>query len=275
MKRTPARFHPCAPLIPRAHLFVTALIATLAWLVQPVAAADSKPAPAAKGTLPKARTVIDQYVKAIGGRDALLKHRSFHAKGTFEIPGQGIKGDVELFMAAPAKHLVQIEISGLGLTQAGYDGKVGWSIDPTMGPRLMEGKELDQLKYESDFLGALHEEKNYKSMETVEATQFDGRECYKLKLVRTSGDEVFEYFDVKTGLAAGMTLKAESPVGAMDVTAVTTDYKKFGDVQMPTKMIQKMMNMQQVITLESGEFDKIEDAVFELPAKIKALVKKK
>ena len=39
-------------------------------------------APAAPGTLPDARDIINKHIKAIGGRDAVLAHKSMHGTGT-------------------------------------------------------------------------------------------------------------------------------------------------------------------------------------------------
>src|SRR4051812_18527590 len=44
-------------------------------------------APAAPSTaLPSARSIIDRYVEAIGGRKAILAHTSTHASGTMSMP---------------------------------------------------------------------------------------------------------------------------------------------------------------------------------------------
>jgi hypothetical protein len=252
----------------------TALTLALAVLVYAVPAAEPAPPTPAQGKLPAAKEVIDKFIKAAGGREAWLKHRSLHAKGTMEMPAQGVKGQVELFLAAPSNHLVKMDIPNMGQIQTGCDGSVGWSLDPIQGPRLLEGKELEQLLAESDFRGPLHDEKSYKSMETIEEAPFEGRPCYKLKLVRLSGEEVFEYFDVATGLSAGTSLKQQTPMGIVPVTQVSSDYKKFGDLLIATKSIQKMLGLEQVITLDSVEFDDVKETVFELPPKIKALLKK-
>ena len=56
-------------------------------------------------------------------------------------------------------------------------------------------------------------------------------------------------------------------------TTVETDYRKFGNLLQPATVKQTVMGIQQVVTLESVEYDKVDPAVFEPPAPIKALVK--
>ena len=42
--------------------------------------------------LPDARDVIDRYIEALGGRDAILSHSQQHAVGTLSVPAQGVSG---------------------------------------------------------------------------------------------------------------------------------------------------------------------------------------
>ena len=232
------------------------------------------PKKAATVKLPSAREIIDKHVKAIGGREAILKHTSTQAKGKFEIPSMGVKGNLEVNAAKPNKLWVRVELPGLGEILNGFDGKVGWSSDPATGPMVLEGKQLEEVRARANYYSTFHDEKDFKSMETVELTRFEGIECYKLKLVRQSGQEVTEFFDAKTGLQAGQTTTQESSFGAVPVTSVVTDYKPFDGVLIGTRITQKLANIEQVMITETVEHNKVVDSAFELPPKIKALLNK-
>jgi hypothetical protein len=54
---------------------------------------------------------------------------------------------------------------------------------------------------------------------------------------------------------------------------VHSDYKKFGDLLLPTTMKQTAMGVQQVLTITAVEFDNVPPSMFEPPAQIKALLK--
>jgi hypothetical protein len=230
-----------------------------------------KPAPK---DLPPAQEVINRFLKEMGGKETYENHKSQHAKGTVEMPGQQIKGSLELFAAQPNKMLVKIDLPGAGPVTTGYDGKVGFMVNPLIGPMLLEGKMLEQVASQADFDHILHPMEDYKSMETLDLVPFEGQECYKLKLVDKSGMETVEYFSKKTGLQAGLSMKQESPLGAMNVTTAVSDYKKFGDITMPARISQKIAGMEQVMTFESVEWDTVKDDVFELPKEVKALLEK-
>jgi len=109
---------------------------------QAPAAASAAPKPAA---LPSAAEVLQRYRAAIGGDAALKKHAARTETGSFEISGQGMKGDLKVVAQAPDKMHQWIMLPGLGNLEQGYDGTIGWSIDPAVGPRLLEGKELEDV----------------------------------------------------------------------------------------------------------------------------------
>jgi len=227
-----------------------------------------------ESNLPPAKEIISKFVKTIGGRAAFQKIQSQHMKGKFEMPAQGLSGDLEVFAKRPDKLAVKISLQGLGEILRGYNGAVGWSVDMATGPALLEGKMLEELREQADFDGVLHGEKKYKSMETVAIADFEGARCYQLKLVRNSGNEVNEYFDIKSGLLVGVVLNQETPLGAMLVTATLGDYQETAGVLFARRITQKIGPIEQVMTITSFKENQAPDSAFEVPSEIKPLLKK-
>ncbi len=253
---------------------LAALLATFA----PAAAqtpAPAAPTPQAAPSLPAAEEILKKYRAAIGGEDAIRKHTARSVKGTFEIPAQGMKGELSVVASAPNFIRVVVTLPGLGELQRGYDGKYGWSIDPAIGPRLLEGRELDEFRHSADFYDELHEPSKFKSITVVGRTEFEGQAVYELKLVRDSGFEYTEFFRVDTGLMVGGKLNASSQMGQMPMTSVITEYKAFGGLLVPTVTRQRMMGLEQVMTVASVSFDAIDPKTFELPPAIATLAAQK
>ena len=267
----------------RSVLFAAAVVvsAQVALSAQaPPAAPAPAPAPKAKETakadqanLPSARSIVDRHVAAVGGKAALLAHSSSRATGSFTVASAGMTGAIEVFAAKPDKSLVKITIPGVGEVVEAYDGKNGWTMSAMTGPMLLEGKQLEEKRFDTDFFGELHDASRYESMTTVERADFDGRQCYKVRLVRKGGGEDFEFYDVETGLKAGRIATRETPMGTVTGTSTEGDYKKFGDLLQPTTVKNTMMGVQQLITITSIEYDNVSPSVFEPPAQIKALIK--
>lgn len=260
-------------------LTVAFLLAAALPLALSAQATQTAPKPAAGATqeaakdLPPARQILDRHIEAIGGRKAVLARSSSHQRGTMSVPAQGMSAEIEGFSAKPNKTLVRFKIPGIGDVEEGFNGEIGWSISPMTGPMLTQGKQLEQRKFDADFYADLYDEARYTSMKTIEKTTFDLRECYKVSLVKKDGTEDFEFFDVKTGLRAGRMVTRESPMGSISATQTITDYKKFGDLLQATTMKQSLMGIEQIFTTTSVEYDKVDPAVFEPPAAIKALIK--
>lgn len=226
-----------------------------------------------KVKLPPAKEIIAKYIKVTGGEQARLKHSSSHVKGTMSMPAMGMSGALEAFAAKPNRMLIKVEMQGMGLISQGFDGKVGWLIHPMMGPSIQEGAELEQTRIGADYYGEIRKHKLYKSMETVDLTEFEGKKCYKIKLVPEKGFPVFEFYDVESGLRRGSQMTAITAMGEMPLTNVESEYKKMGGLIVATKTVQKLPMQEVVIKIESIEYDKVDDAVFKLPPEIETLTK--
>lgn len=267
--------------LPSASAVAAALAAAMLVVVQAFAAGqatETRPRPAARGAapasrLPSARSVINRHLAAMGGRKTVLAHTSTHTSGTVAISGSGMSGTFEIYAAKPNRTMLRITIGGIGEIVDGFDGTIGWSISALQGASLTLGKELEQKRFDADFYNELHDPARYQSMTTVEKTAFEGRPCYKVSLVKKDGAEDVEYYDVETGLKAGMSGTRETPMGAITATQMQSDYKKFGDLLQPTVLKQRAMGVEQVFSVTSLEYDKVDPSTFEPPAEIKALIK--
>ena len=234
-------------------------------------ATQNKPADTA--ALPSAQSIIDKHIAAIGGRKALESHNSVSTKGSVSMPAAGITGTLETYAARPNKALVKMTLAGLGEVAEGYDGKTAWSTNPMTGPMIVTGEELEQKAFNYNFDRALGMAEQYASMKTAEKTTFDGRPVYKLELTRKAGAVDTEYYDVETGLKIGSMTDLKTSMGTVTATSTISDYKKFGDIMQPTTIKQVASGQQIVLTFTDVTYDKVDPAVFELPAAIKALLK--
>ena len=242
----------------------------------PSTQAQSSSAATTTSSLPSGRAIIDRYVQAIGGRDAVLRHTTIRSVGTFEMPAAGVKGDLLVVQAKPNKMALTMNIPGMGQMNTGFDGTTGWSINPMQGPRLLEGKELEQIREDAGPAATLRGPDRVRSAETVELTTMGGQPCYKVRIVSMSGRETFDCYSPETGLLVGMTQRQESPMGTVEVTTLFSDWKEFNGLKTATKLRQSMMGQEQVLTIDRLEFDRPEDMkAVELPEQVKPLVKPK
>lgn len=223
--------------------------------------------------LPPAREIIDAYVEAIGGEELVRSFESRRATGTFEVRGQGVTGTVEIRSAAPNRLAIELLYEGVGAVRTGFDGEVGWSIDPITGPRVLRGQELDQLRDDADFYGDLHDPEKYVAVETLAREEFGGHDTWKVRLERPSGRVYFEYFDVETGLMVGNEGEQASMMGTLDVVSVLGDYREFDGLRIATRVTQDFgMGQTAVTVLDHVEHGTLSAEDFALPPQIEALI---
>ncbi len=226
----------------------------------------------AQGALPSGEEIRDRYVEALGGRAALEAPKSSVAKGTFDAPAQGLSGDMEIHVAAPNKLYTTMTVPGVGQIRTGFNGEVGWSANPVIGPMIVEGAQLHQLKQQADFYSVLHPEMHIASFEPVGQKNFEGKSCYEVKVTTKWDEEYTEYYETETGLLAGSVRSQESPMGPIEATNIVVEYGEFGGILVPVKAVQRAMGIESVVTITSVEYDVVDDAVFVLPVDIQALL---
>jgi hypothetical protein len=222
--------------------------------------------------LPEAGDVIARYQQAIGGADVLKGHTSIRSTGEFAMPAAGIVASFESVAVRPNRSRMRVEIPGFGEMRSGYTGEVAWAINPAEGPRLMDGAEARQAADEADFESALRLPRSIESMTTVERTTMGGRECLKVRLQWRSGRETFDCYSTETGLLIGSTFKQESHLGSIDAIVRYEDYREFGGMLLPTRVIVQAMGIEQVFTFSSVQFDAVPESELEPPAEITALI---
>jgi hypothetical protein len=157
------------------------------------------PAPEATPKDPNARTIeeiINHYIEAVGGEEALLKIKSRVSRGTVELP-MGLMGTVEIYEQTPNRSSLIMNLAGFGIVQQTFDGKLRWIQDPVRGYLSIPSSAPD---------GGddLHRELGYRRL--IESLRFERMEkvndrlCFVLN--RVAGGTVIErlFFDFASGL---------------------------------------------------------------------------
>lgn len=227
---------------------------------------------AAAQELPSAATLIARHVEAIGGRDAALRHAASRTTGTFEVPAAGLSGSLVVISEAPGRMATRIEMAGLGEILSGYDGTHAWSVEPMGGPRLLQGAELDMMRDGANPLAAVRDESLFTAMETVDRIEIAGQPCYRVRLAWKSGRTTHDCYSTDSGLLVASTATQTSPMGEMEVLTRMEDYREFGGVRSPARIVQEVMGMQQVLTIREVEFGDAGRWPIEPPAAVRALI---
>lgn len=219
--------------------------------------------------LPTGREVIRKHVEAVGGEAALLHVTSRYVWARYEFPARRLRGTVELFAARPNRRVLKIEYPDMGTEVTGFDGTVGWTSKPGEPVHLVDGADLAQLRDESIFDFDLHPDSAFRSIETLDAVDFQGRRCYRVQLLSVTGRQWWEYYDIDTGLFAGNLFRRQTSRGAITVMTVVSDYHAFDGVRLPTKLSIRAAGTEEVVTVVRVRDNQVDPSVFEAPRQLR------
>ncbi len=223
--------------------------------------------------LPSPEKIVARFIDAIGGEDALRAYTSATIKGDFEMPAMGMSGETTIYTMAPDKSFESTNIAGFGETVEAYNGEIGWANDPMQGARLLDGQMLKDAARDARFYAELEYGEIYPEQTTVGETDWNGQAAYQVDLVDDDGNDSSHYFAKDTGLLIGIeTTRTSDEMGTADITISLSDYKEFGGVMAPTRVVIGLMGIEMTQTIESVTYDDVDPSAFEPSDSIKALL---
>jgi hypothetical protein len=281
-----------------AFLMVAAVV--LSHARGPAASAGVEQASASSQELDR---ILDRYVQAVGGRDALGKLTSRRMKGRVSQAAARVAGQVQIDQKAPNKWLEKEVFiyaapppNDHSERRMGFNGKVGWSesddIDAgTLGERnlafdlerplslkgLYRSLKLNGMQQvESD-----HPHQQYRAGEDARddlrgtldrASSASGAtsQAYVIEATKADGNIDKLYFDIKTGLLLRCDLGVAP--GRYGLTWYFEQYREVDGVQVPHRLVYRQnFSGNQVDTIfdfnEIYQNIAIDDAEFEKPRK--------
>ncbi|UCE18006.1 MAG: class I SAM-dependent methyltransferase [Gemmatimonadota bacterium] len=154
-------------------------------------------------TLPSVEQILERYIQAIGGREAIerLTSRVCTGKLIHDIPWRKPPYEevpFEAYARTPDKSLY-IEHRSDGIYKEVFNGKIGWTQDAD-SITIEESPKRSKLEFLMDSQGALHIENYFPGLTVAGKDTLYGREVYA---VEPEGLKKAHYscnFDVKTGM---------------------------------------------------------------------------
>jgi hypothetical protein len=186
--------------------------------------APNSPAPAAE-TLPTVKQILDRYVQALGGIDALNKINTRVAKGS-RIGADGILVPEEVYQKAPDKLLTVTSYPQVVFSN-GYNGSAAWAQSSRDGATPLPDQLLAQIKRDAVFYKELKTEQLYSSLTLLGKTSVRDADAYIVEAKSADGPTEKLFFDVKTGLLVRRYTESDTPLGKLPLQ---TDYEDFRDV---------------------------------------------
>jgi len=249
---------PIGRVVPFALLLPVALILAGGGLARPQAARFTT-----------AAEVLDRYVQALGGADAVKSIQSETVRGEVDVTGRPGKTTF-VYYAKPFKTLLHVTRPDGSELYDGFDGKMSWSVTPE-GASIDKDTPIDAVRRDADLQYPLHQPDYFRELKLAGVTDFEGHTCYWLHGTTLWGKDNNQFYDVETGLLVGYRFQSDD--GAkQNVIALFQGYQRFGGLLMPTKRISRVAERTQTFTITSVSLEPLTDSLFDPPQDVKKLL---
>jgi hypothetical protein len=141
---------------------------------------------------------------------------------------------------------------------------------------VKSGVERTEAIREGNMNATVNWRKLYPKVENAGIETIDGEECFKVVMTPDEGQPITGYYQKKSGLQVKLSTVASTQLGDIPVEMIASDYKNFGGILEPAKVIQKAGPQEFTMTLERVEVNPaIPPETFAVPAEVRALLDKK
>jgi len=188
-----------------------------------------------------AQQVIDQYIQAVGGREAVAKLNDITINLTAEVQGQTFQ--MVRRATATGKSSTTLTMSGMEMMKMVSDGQK--VVQTARGEtRALSGKEAQQVLLTSSLFPELRLANSGVKATLAGTEKVDGKDAYKVTYTGPEETSWSDYFDTTTGLKVQTVTTARGPQGEVSQAVSISDYKEVNGVKFPHTLKQNMGPMQ-------------------------------
>ena len=220
--------------------------------------------------------ILNKYFENTGGLAKWRAVKSLKMIGKAPTP-QG-EFPLAIYLKAPNKTKVTLNIQGKELVQAAYDGETAWTLNPFAGgtdPVKLDAeqtKELSEEEIEDDFIDYA---KKGHAVTLEGKEEIDGVQCFKIKLEKNKNnpkDDITEihYFDAENFVPImTKTYVRTGPSKGTEIQNYLSDYQESGGLMVPFSMEQKVngSTVSKVVFETISVNENLEDSIFAFPKK--------
>jgi photosynthetic reaction center cytochrome c subunit len=236
----------------------------------PILSADAPRPPAhvhddageARPAMPSSDQILDKYLAAVGGAEALKKINTRVQKGTIDAFGKAYP--IEIYSEAPEKR-VSLTHPPTGTSVTAFNGEVGWLSMPG-GFHTMTAAEGEAARIDAELRFAARLRELYKDFKVRPGEPVAGRPTY-LVVGKAPGKPTLDlYFDQENGLLLRLIRLAETPLGQNPTQIDYSDYRQVDGVTIPYRWMLARPNGAFTIQVESVQQNvPVDEKLFVMP----------
>jgi photosynthetic reaction center cytochrome c subunit len=216
--------------------------------------------------------ILDKYLAAVGGAEAVRKVSSRVEKGTVNMGNR--QAPIEIFAQAPNKRVSFLHLPN-GDSITAFDGRQGWLGNPGKPPRPMGPSEADAASLDADLYFPANLQAVFREFEVAPPEKIDGRDVTVVRALREGKPPVKLYFDQQSGLLLRLVRFADSPLGLLPTEIDYADYHASGGVKIPFRWTIARPSGRFTVQLDHVEQNVPIDAAKFIPPEAPAMVERK
>lgn len=176
-----------------------------------------------------AESIFNNYLKAIGGKEAVSGVKSVMMVAQAEIQGQ--KLDLETKTTATGKSSTVVSMGGNPISKQLYNGETGFMV--------AQGQKID---FTEEQLAAAKAEANpfpeltAKDAKVMGIEAVDGKDAYKVAI----SEDTSNFYDVETGLKVKSVKTVSQGAQTMEVPVSYSNYQEVNGIKFPFTISQSM-----------------------------------
>jgi photosynthetic reaction center cytochrome c subunit len=179
---------------------------------------------------PAPDSLLDQYLAAVGGADALKKIKSRVGKGTVTAFGDQHM-PIDIYAKAPDMR-VSVMHAKEGESVTAFNGKVGWLSVPGR-VHMMNAQESFGARMDADLAFAVDVKSLYTKWETLPGEKIDSHDTW-LVVGHKEGEPALKlYLDQKSNLLVRLVRYTDSPLGYNPTQIDYADYRAVDGIEIP------------------------------------------
>ena len=225
---------------------------------------EAENAAAAAKPLPTSDAILDKYLQAVGGREALEKITSRVEKASLSVPG-GPEVPIDIYAKAPDKRISIMHMRE-GDSVTAFDGHQGWLSNPGRPTRPMSDQDNKVAKLDADLHFAADVKQLFSSFQVRDSEKIGDREVYLVVGKNDDQPPVRLYFDAESGLLVRMVRYTETPLGRNPSQVDFADYRQADGVKIPYRWT--LARPGQRFTIQVNEVKQnvpVDDTQFDMP----------
>ena len=212
--------------------------------------------------LPTVDQILDHYVQAVGGKQAIEKVSSRVLKGS-RVGADGVLVPEEVYAKAPNKLLIITSYPNQ-VFRTGFNGTQGWAKSNQV-TRDLPAEMQSQIRREAEFYKETKLKEMYSKMTLRGKAMIGEREVYVIEAIPAdSASPEKLYFDVQTGLLVRKYSESKTILGPFPTQTDYEDYREVDGVKLPFTIRwsipgrvwgRRITEVKQNVSLDDAQFD--------------------